>query len=85
MCAYRIKIGSKKKEDGGGDITRIGKNRLPLTNYHRSLPFLETKKNKKKKKERKVCSLKFFCSLVKDVVLYIKIKWNKIFSYVHEQ
>jgi hypothetical protein len=69
MCAYRIKIGSRKKEDGGGDITRIGKNRLPLTNYHRSLPFLETKE----KKERKVCSLRV-CPLVKDVFLYIRIK-----------
>jgi hypothetical protein len=70
MMPIESKLEAGKKEDGGGDITCIGKNRLPLTNYHRSLPFLETKKRREKK--RKLCSLRFY-PLVKDV-FYIRIK-----------
>ncbi len=55
-----------KEEDGGGDITCIGKNRLRLTFHHRSFPFLDKEKKKEEKKERKVCWLRI-CPLLKDV------------------
>ncbi len=55
--AYRIKIGSKRRtrrrEDGGGDITCIGKNRLLLTFHYRSFPFLDKEKKKEEKKNKK--------------------------------
>ncbi len=41
-----------KEEDGGGDITCIGKNRLRLTFHHRSFPFLDKEKKRRKKKKK---------------------------------